>query len=140
MSIKDEVKNKVNIVDLVSEYVTLKRAGVNYKGLCPFHNEKSPSFIVSEEKQIFHCFGCGAGGDVYEFLMKIEGLDFYKAIKLLGDKVGVKVEPSGFKKNTVKNSDRTLEILNLTKIFYHKLLLNHEKADIARKYLDERSR
>ncbi len=73
------------LVDLVSRYVQLKKTGSNYVGLCPFHNEKTPSFTVSESKQLFHCFGCGEGGDVISFIMKIENLSFVEAVKFLAD-------------------------------------------------------
>ena len=79
----DEIRNKNDIVDVISQYVTLKRSGRNFFGLCPFHNEKSPSFSVSPDKQIFHCFGCGVGGNVFHFLSKIENINFVqKYIKL----------------------------------------------------------
>jgi len=89
----EEIKNKSNIVDIISPYVPLKKAGVNFKALCPFHQEKTPSFMVSPEKQIWHCFGCGRGGDAISFIMEMEGLEFYDALKFLGEKVGVKVAP-----------------------------------------------
>src|SRR5258706_441690 len=85
----EEVKQKIDIVDIISEYVTLKKAGSNFKGLCPFHSEKSPSFMVNPELQIFKCFGCGESGDVYTFLEKYEGMDFPETLKYLADKVGV---------------------------------------------------
>ncbi|MBI4224408.1 MAG: hypothetical protein HY609_05695 [Deltaproteobacteria bacterium] len=87
--ILDEIRNRISIVNLVSEHVQLKRAGRNFKGLCPFHQEKTPSFTVTEEKQIFHCFGCGEGGDVFTFLMKVNGLSFPEALKELAKKAGV---------------------------------------------------
>ena len=77
MSEIEEIKSKMNIVDFVGEYVRLTRSGSGYKGLCPFHNEKTPSFTVSEERQSFHCFGCQKGGDVFTFLMEMEGLEGY---------------------------------------------------------------
>ena len=87
-----EVKTKVDIVAILSEYLDLKKSGRNYKGLCPFHSEKTPSFMVSSELQIFKCFGCGEAGDVYEFLQKYEGMDFYESLKFLADRVGVKLK------------------------------------------------
>src|SRR3990170_1464850 len=88
----DEVKSKVDIVSLVSEYVQLKKSGRNYKANCPFHNEKTPSFMVSPDRQIFKCFGCGEGGDVFAFLKKMEGLEFGEALKFLANRAGVKLK------------------------------------------------
>lgn len=82
----DEVKSNNNIVDVISDYMTLKRAGTSYKGLCPFHKEKTPSFSVSSDKQIFHCFGCGVGGDVVKFMMNIENVSFKEAVEMLADR------------------------------------------------------
>ena len=79
----DEIKNSNDIVDVISQYVILKRSGRNFFGLCPFHKEKSPSFSVSPDKQIFHCFGCGVGGNVITFISKIEGLGFKEAVENL---------------------------------------------------------
>ena len=82
----EEVRQSNDIIDVISQYVHLKRSGRNYFGLCPFHNEKSPSFSVSPDKQIFHCFGCGVGGNVFTFLMKIEGINFIEAVQMLAEK------------------------------------------------------
>ena len=79
----DEIRNSNNILDVVSQYVVLKRSGRSYSGLCPFHKEKSPSFYVSPDKQIFHCFGCGEGGDVLGFIKKIENITFKEAIETI---------------------------------------------------------
>lgn len=89
---KFEIKNRINIVDFISNYVSLKKTGSNYVGLCPFHNEKTPSFSVSENRQMYKCFGCGESGDVYSFLMKIEHLSFFEAIQKLADDVGIEIE------------------------------------------------
>ena len=86
-----EIKSRVNIVDLVSEYVTLKKAGRNFVGLCPFHKEKTPSFSVNPEKQIFYCFGCGEGGDIFAFLMKINGASFAESARYLANKAGIEI-------------------------------------------------
>ena len=85
----EKVKDQMDIVQLVGEYVHLKKSGSNHVGLCPFHNEKTPSFTVSESKQIYHCFGCGEGGDGISFIMKRENLDFVDALKFLADKYGI---------------------------------------------------
>src|SRR5574344_1957255 len=85
----DEIKSKNDIVDIVSQYVVLKRTGRNYMGLCPFHKEKSGSFCVSPDKQIFHCFGCGVGGDVISFISKIENINYKEAIELLASRANI---------------------------------------------------
>src|SRR3990167_4947022 len=85
----DEIVNRMDIVTLISEYTPLKKSGRNYKGLCPFHGEKTPSFTVSSEKQVFHCFGCSAGGDLFGFLMKIKTLSFPEAVQNLASRTNV---------------------------------------------------
>ena len=87
----DEIKSSNDIVDIVSEYVKLKRAGKYYKGLCPFHKEKTPSFSVSPDKQIFYCFGCGMGGDAIRFISKIENIDFGESVEVLADRANIKL-------------------------------------------------
>ncbi|ETS92786.1 CHC2 zinc finger domain protein, partial [Fusobacterium sp. CM21] len=89
--IVDEVREKNDIVDVISPYVRLTRRGSNYVGLCPFHSEKTPSFSVNGSKQIFHCFGCGVGGNSISFVMKYENLTFTEAVKQLADKAGIKL-------------------------------------------------
>ena len=87
----EEVRQSNDIVDVISQYVHLTRKGRNYFGLCPFHNEKSPSFSVSPDRQIFHCFGCGVGGNVYTFLMKIEGISFIEALEILAERANIQL-------------------------------------------------
>ncbi len=132
----EEIKQKLNIVDIVGEYVQLKKAGQNYRACCPFHNEKTPSFMVSEEKQIFKCFGCSEGGDVFSFIMKIEGIEFIDALKLLADKAGVELRRQDPKEQTKRN--RILEILDLTSKFFNKALFESKEGKIARDYLAKR--
>jgi DNA primase len=112
----EEIKSRLNIVDVLGEYIRLEKAGSNYRALCPFHNEKSPSFMVSEEKQFWKCFGCGLGGDIFSFVMEIEGLEFREALKQLAEKAGVTLQGYDPKKAEIKN--RTLEILELATKFY----------------------
>ena len=87
----NEIRQAFDIVDIISEYVQLKKQGRNYFGLCPFHGENTPSFSVSSDKQIYHCFGCGAGGNVFSFLMEIEGISFQEAAFKLADKVNIEL-------------------------------------------------
>ena len=90
----NQIRDRVDIAEIVGQHVALTRAGQNLKGLCPFHQEKSPSFTVSSSRQIFHCFGCGAGGNVYTFLMRLTGAAFPEIVRDLGRKVGVDVPES----------------------------------------------
>ena len=85
----EEIKNRNDIVDVISGYVALKRSGRSFFGLCPFHNEKSPSFAVSPDKQIFHCFGCGVGGNVFHFVSKIEGVGFRESVEMLANRANI---------------------------------------------------
>ena len=91
-NIVDEIKSRCNIVDVIGRIVPLKKAGSNYKGICPFHNEKTPSFVVSETKQIFTCFGCGATGDVIGFVERYDSLDFKGAVEMLAKEYGISLE------------------------------------------------
>lgn len=129
----DEVKSKTDIVSLIGGYIDLKKAGRNYKALCPFHSEKTASFMVSPELQIYKCFGCGVGGDVYNFLQEYEGMDFPEALKFLADRAGVKLKPiKGYKKS---EKEKLFEINSLAKHFYKYILLNHRVGKKALTYL-----
>lgn len=131
-----EVKEKVDLVTLVGEFVTLKKAGRHWKGLCPFHNEKSPSFIVSPELQIFKCFGCGKSGDAFTFLEEYEGLTFPDALKVLADKVGVKLTP--VKNEQTQRKDVLYEVNDVAAKFYHYILLNLPTGKDALTYFTEK--
>lgn len=132
----DEIKQKNNIADIVSSYVALKKLGRHQKGLCPFHSEKTPSFLVNEELGLYKCFGCGAGGDVIKFLMEIEGIDFLDALERLAQRVGVVLE----KKRSNVSSDRDMlyELMSLTSRYYNWLLVNGKAGEQAKNYLEER--
>ncbi|KKU13003.1 MAG: primase protein [Parcubacteria group bacterium GW2011_GWC2_45_7] len=120
LSSVDEIKIRLDIVDFISTYVQLKRAGANFKALCPFHTEKTPSFMISKAKQMWYCFGCNEGGDIFKFLMKMEGLDFPEALKILADKAGVELPKYDKRLESQKNT--LLEILRLAVEFYSKQL------------------
>jgi len=129
-----QVRAQADIVEVVSEYVPLKRRGRNYFGLCPFHTERTPSFSVNPELGIFHCFGCGVGGDVFGFLMKIEGISFYEAVRRLADRYGIPLPE-------VSQEDGTEALYRANAFaeeFYRKLLWEDPAGDRARKYLEER--
>ena len=130
-----KIKNKLNIVDVINSYVTLKKSGRNYKAVCPFHNEKTPSFMVSQELQIYKCFGCGAAGDMFNFVQDIEGVDFPRALEILADKAGVKLVKSEAydEQNTLKK--KIYEINDLSAKFYQYILLKQKAGAKALKYL-----
>lgn len=135
----DEIKQKVDIVTLVSEYVTLKKTGANFKGLCPFHNEKTPSFVVSPERQIWHCFGgCNDGGDIFKFLMRVENIEFGEALKILADRAGVKLSGKLEKNRTTELRERIFQMNKIAADFYNFILTSHPTGERARKYLSER--
>ena len=123
----EEIRLSSNIVDVIGEYVSLKRAGSSYKGLCPFHNEKTPSFTVDEKKQLFHCFGCGAGGDVVSFIMQKEGLAYPEALKYLAQKAGIRIDYTNSPANNPKNKI-LYEINKEIMMYYYKNLLTSKEA------------
>jgi DNA primase len=134
----EKIQRTSDIVDVISEYVQLKKQGRNYFGLCPFHGEKSPSFSVSTDKQIFHCFGCGAGGNVFSFLMQHEGYSFIEAAQHLADKASIDlptVTPSDQVHAVSKDTDKMIEAHELLKKFYHHLLVNTKEGQNAYDYL-----
>ncbi|MFH1254939.1 MAG: DNA primase [bacterium] len=133
----DEIKSKLDIVEVIREYINLKAAGVNFRSVCPFHREKTPSFMVSSEKQIWHCFGCGKGGDIFSFIMEIEGITFAEALRLLAKKAGVVLKRSDPRLTSQRN--RLLDITDLAVRYYHKVLLDSPRAEPARKYLSDRA-
>lgn len=133
------IKERLDVADVVGEYVPLKRAGAHWKGLCPFHQEKTPSFVVSPQKGIWHCFGCGKGGDVFGFIQEIEKLDFPEALKLLAERAGVQLpERAAFTKDSRDKRQRLFDLLSLAARFYHTVLMKHEEGKRARAYLAER--
>ena len=136
----EEIKSSVNIVDIISGYVALKRKGRNYFGLCPFHNEKSPSFSVSETKQIFHCFGCGAGGDAIGFIKKIENIEFKEALEILADRANIslpQIETSEEDKKRMMLQDKVFEVNKFAAEYYHENLYK-SVAKLAQEYVKKR--
>ena len=135
----DEIKSSNDIVDTISQYVTLKRSGRNFFGLCPFHKEKSPSFSVSPDKQIFHCFGCGVGGNVIHFISKIENLDFRETIEFLADRSGIELPTSENDQNSKRQfmKDKVYKINEETAQFYHENLYK-PTAKPAQEYVKTR--
>jgi DNA primase len=137
MDPKDEIKQKIDIVDLVAEYIPLKPAGsAGMKGLCPFHGEKTPSFNVSRDRQIWHCFGCGEGGDCFSFVMRMEGMSFAEALMHLGKKVGVEIKR--FVTTEGNEKSRFSSINELASKFFQKVLSDSSKAIVAREYVSKR--
>lgn len=135
----EEIKARLNIVELISTYVRLEKAGAHYKACCPFHQERSPSFMVNEEKNMWHCFGCGKGGDAFAFVMEIEGLDFREALTLLAEKTGVELPKYRVAEPGAKeNKDRLFALLELATKFYEKQLWDGAGKDRILKYLRER--
>lgn len=136
---KERVKNNTDIVDIISDYVELKKIGKNYKGLCPFHQEKTPSFTVNPANQFYYCFGCGVGGDVFKFLMEIEHITFRESLKLLSKRAGMEMPTqSKQQKRIYKKRDKLFEINNLAARFYNYLLTQNKIGEKALNYLKER--
>ena len=135
----EEIRSSNDIVDVISKYVTLKRSGRNFFGLCPFHKEKSPSFAVSPDKQIFHCFGCGAGGNVIHFISKIEGLDFKDTLELLANRVNIELPTLDNLEDdkTARLKSKVYEINKIAAEFYHENLYKPTSKQ-AQEYIKKR--
>jgi len=139
--IVDEVRARTDIAELIGRTVTLRRAGRSYSGLCPFHNEKSPSFSVVPDKGIFHCFGCGEGGDAFAFLMKSRGVSFFEAVKELGDAAGVVVEEKELSREERQRLERRADLYDVTEEtaqFFTNTLLTSAEGAPGREYLARR--
>src|SRR5215208_7071414 len=131
-----EIKSKLPVADLIGETVALKRAGSAFKGLCPFHAENTPSFIVNPDREGWHCFGCGEGGDIFTFLMKRDGLDFREALSRLAEKAGVELSERTAREDRRKR--RLREALEAAIAWYREVLLQTPQGERARQYLEER--
>jgi DNA primase len=140
MSVITEVKQRLDIVGLVSEYVTLQKAGRNFKGLCPFHSEKHPSFFVFPAQQSWHCFGaCGTGGDIFSFVMKKEGIDFGQALRLLAQRGGITLSPLEAQSKAVdEKKERLFQINEVATEYYRHLLSSTKAGEAGRSYLARR--
>ena len=136
MQVSDEIKSRLDIVDVIREYLQLKPVGSNFTAFSPFNREKSPSFMVSPDKQIWHCFSSGKGGDVITFVMEMEGVNFVEALRILAPKAGVTLQKQDPEKASKRN--KLLDITQIAVNFYHQNLMEAEEAEPARKYLQER--
>ncbi|HXV83889.1 MAG TPA: DNA primase, partial [Candidatus Binatia bacterium] len=136
-----EIRDRASIVEVISDYVTLKKAGRNYQGLCPFHSEKTPSFTVSEQKGIFHCFGCQAGGSVFHFLMKYDQLSFPEAVERVAKRYGIKMERADGRSESGASGEREslYRINERAAANYHQILLSHSAGRSALNYLKSRN-
>ena len=137
----EQIRTSNDVVDVISEYVQLTKRGRNWFGLCPFHGEQTPSFSVSQDKQIFHCFGCGAGGNAITFVMDIDNLSFQEAVTKLGSRIGIELEiesQTNETKTLSKDETRMKEAHTFAMNYYHHLLLNTEEGEKALLYLEER--
>ncbi len=135
-SILSEIKSRIDLIDLISEYLPLKKAGRNFKGLCPFHSEKTPSFVVSQDKQIFHCFGCHEGGDIFGFVSKMDHLSFPEAVEKLADKAGIALEDLAHPKTHSKDEKEILFRVNeIATAYYQEVLQSASAGEKGRQYL-----
>lgn len=136
-SLIDEIQSANDIVELIGQYVSLKRSGKNMKGVCPFHSEKTPSFMVQPDKQIFHCFGCGAGGDIFSFLMRHENMSFPEAVRVLAEKVNIRLPEKTISSEGPTESENLYAVYRAAAEFYHQLFLQPQGGK-ARDYFLKR--
>src|SRR5476651_1289378 len=132
------IREKIDLVSLISEYIPLKKAGQNFKTNCPFHNEKSPSFVVSPERQIWHCFGCQKGGDAFSFLMEYENMEFPEALRALAKKAGVELKSFKFDNQLTSEKEQIYGLNRHALKFYQYVLLKHNLGKPALAYLREK--
>ncbi|MBF8250207.1 MAG: primase, primase protein [Candidatus Levybacteria bacterium] len=131
-----QIRERIDLVSFISEYISLKKMGRNFKALCPFHNEKTPSFVVSPERQIWHCFGgCNKGGDVYTFLMEYENLEFIEALRILAKRTGIQLRESSFQAGTSSKKEIIYKLNKIALDFYHYVLTSHKAGKKALLYL-----
>ena len=136
-----EIRDRNDIVQVVSSYLPLKSAGPNNFGLCPFHGEKSPSFNVNAARQTFHCFGCGVSGNVFSFLMRMEGISFVEAVQRLGERVGVEIERETLSPEEQRRRDQQVRYFRINEAaceYFHLNLMRSPEGEAARQYLKKR--
>ena len=137
----EEIRHQTNIVDVISEYVALEQTGQNYKGLCPFHREKTPSFVVSPAKQFFHCYGCGAGGNVFSFLIQHEKYSFPEAVQILATRLGIRLPDEKHDAKAlqqIKRHEALYQIHREAAEYFSVLLATSPQAAAVREYLAQR--
>lgn len=133
-----QIREKIDIVALIQEYISLKKAGRNFKSMCPFHSDKTPSMVVSPERQIWHCFGCGKGGDCFSFLMEYERIEFPEALRILADKTGVQLQNQKIDAGLSSKKEKLYALNHLAAEFYHYLLTKHKLGKAALSYVLDR--
>ncbi len=132
----EQIKQRVDIIELLSEYLKLQKAGSNWRALCPFHHENSPSFMVSQDKQIWHCFGCDKGGDIFTFIQELEGIDFPETLKLLAQRANVTL--AQYNPTQQDKKQRLLQIVSAAQQFYAQTLQQSQDGEVARNYIAQR--
>ncbi|MFH0735243.1 MAG: DNA primase [bacterium] len=136
----NEIRSRANIVDIISSYIPIKKHGRNFMGLCPFHQEKTPSFVVSEIKQIFNCFGCHTGGDVFKFVKEYKSISFYEAVQEVADIIGIQIEETSDELSKQEQETEQLYEINIIAArYFSNLLLNEPDGEIGRNYFKERN-
>ena len=133
-----EIKNRLDLIEFIQSRVPLKNAGRHFKGLCPFHNEKSPSFMVSPERQVWHCFGCGKGGSIFDFLMEYEHIDFVEALETLAEHAGVTLTKRAATSPEESLKEKIYVVNHLASEYYQYLLTKHPIGEAARAYIKRR--
>src|SRR5476649_1128090 len=133
------IREKIDIASFIQEYIPLKKAGKNFKANCPFHQEKTPSFMVSDERQTWHCFGCGKGGDIYAFLMEYERMEFPEALRFLAKRAGIELtQRNSHTANLTSQKEKIFQLNILAREYYHYVLTKHAAGKNALGYLKER--
>lgn len=133
-----QIREKLDLVSFIGEFITVKKAGRNFNALCPFHGEKSPSFIISPERQLWHCFGCGKGGDIYTFLMEYEHMEFSESLRFLAKRAGVELQSGSYDTSATSRKDQLYAVNAIAAEYYHYILTKHEAGKEALHYVKNR--